>query len=261
MKLPDGLDLRVADDVAFLTLDRPAQRNAITMDMWRALPGVMAGMSADPQAKIVILAGAGGHFAAGADIGEFEAAFSTAERAADYGALLRGAMQAVADCPKPVIAQIEGACIGGGCGLALACDLRIAADTARLGITPAKLGLAYSLEDTKRLTDAVGLSKARMMLFTGQLLNGAQALAFGLVDQLAASADLAGIVHALARDIADASQVSVRMTKRIVALIAQGAAHDTEETRRLFADAATGADVAEGRRAFLEKRKPRFPTR
>jgi enoyl-CoA hydratase/carnithine racemase len=168
-------------------------------------------------------------------------------------------MSAVADCPKPVIAQIEGACVGGGCGLALACDIRIGADTLRMGITPGKLGLAYSLEDTKRLSDAVGLSAAKLILFTGRLFKAAEALSLGLVDMVVPAHDLPGHVTALAQEIAAASQVSARITKATLALIAAGASRDTAQTLAWYRQAAGSADLAEGRRAFLEKRKPVFP--
>jgi len=251
--------LTIDGPLARLTLNRPAQRNALSAAMWSAIPGLIAQAVATPGVKILILAGAGGHFAAGADISEFAETYATPENAAAYGETVAAAMQAVASCPKPVIARIEGACVGGGCGLALACDIRIAASNIRMGITPGKLGLAYSLGDTKRLVDAVGFSNARLILYTGRLVQAEEARAMGLVDRVVDSAELDGAVTALALEIAATSQVSVRITKATLALIAAGTVQDTDETRGWYIEAAASPDFAEGRRAFLEKRAPTFP--
>jgi len=251
--------LTVDGPIARLTLNRPAQRNALSAAMWSAIPGLIAQAVATPGVKILILSGAGGHFAAGADISEFAEAYATPENAAAYGEKVAAAMQAVASCPKPVLAQIEGACVGGGCGLALACDIRIAAGNIRMGITPGKLGLAYSLGDTKRLVDAVGFSNARLILYTGRLVQAEEARAMGLIDRIVDAPDLATHVTSLALEIAATSQVSVRITKATLALIASGTMDDTEETRMWYLEAAASPDLAEGRRAFLEKRAPNFP--
>jgi enoyl-CoA hydratase/carnithine racemase len=251
--------LTVDGPIARLTLNRPAQRNALSASMWSAIPGLISQAAETPGVKILILAGAGGHFAAGADIGEFAETYATPENAAAYGEKVAAAMQAVASCPKPVIAQIEGACVGGGCGLALACDIRIAASNIRMGITPGKLGLAYSLGDTKRLVDAVGFSNARLILYTGRLVHAEEARAMGLVDRVVDVAELASTVTSLALEIAATSQVSVRITKATLALIAAGTVQDTDETRAWYLQAAASPDLAEGRSAFLAKRAPNFP--
>jgi len=257
----DGWRLDFEGDVARLTLDRPAKRNAITLAMWQALPALMAEIAATPAAKLVVIAGAGGHFAAGADISEFSQTFATPESVAGFADSMGAAMESVATCPKPVIAQIAGACVGGGCGLALACDIRIAASGARLGITPGKLGLAYTLGDTKRLSDAVGFSQAKILLYTGRLVSAETALALGLVDQVVPPDALAEVVLGLAQEIAGASQTSARITKATLALIAGGVTADTPQTREWFSQAAAGPDLAEGRAAFLAKRPPHFPVR
>jgi enoyl-CoA hydratase/carnithine racemase len=257
----DGWRLDFAGDVAWLTLNRPAKRNAITLAMWQSLPALMAEIAATPSAKLAVIAGAGGHFAAGADISEFSQTFATPDSIAGFAASMGAAMESVATCPKPVIAQIEGACVGGGCGLALACDIRIAATGAKLGITPGKLGLAYTLADTKRLSDAVGFSQAKILLYTGRLVSAEEALALGLVDQVVPADALADTVRLLANEIAAASQTSSRITKATLALIAGGAVCDTAQTQGWFSEAAAGPDLTEGRAAFLAKRPPKFPMR
>lgn len=255
----DGaLTLIIDGDVATLTFDRLAKRNAITLAMWRALPDACAAF-ASSDAKVLVVTGRGGHFAAGADIGEFEAVYATPQSAADYNAAIAAGIGAIAGLEKPVLAAIEGACVGGGLAVALACDLRIAAPDARLAITPAKLGLTYSLEDTKRLVDAVGASAARDILFTGRLLGSEEALRLGLID--AVEADVPTAVAAKAAEISAASQVTVRVIKATIRAILAGAVEDDATTRAAFMASVSGADFIEGRTAFLEKRKPMFPVR
>ena len=253
-----ALTLAINGDVATLAFDRPAKRNAITLAMWRALPEACAAF-ASSDAKVLVVTGRAGHFAAGADIGEFEAVYATPQSAADYNAAIAAGIGAIAELQKPVLAAIEGACVGGGLAVALACDLRIAASDARLAITPAKLGLTYSLEDTKRLVGAVGASAARDILFTGRLLGAEEALRLGLVD--AVEADVPAAATAKAAEIAAASQVTVRAIKATIRAILAGAVEDDAATRAAFVASVSGPDFIEGRSAFLEKRKPVFPER
>lgn len=257
-----GGDLRLDlhADHAVLTINRPAKRNAITLAMWLAFPKAAAAFAASP-ARVLVLQGAEGCFAAGADIGEFETAYATRESTAAYGAAVAGGVGAIAALAKPTLALIEGACVGGGLALALACDLRLAAQNARLAITPAKLGLAYSLEDTKRLVDAVGASTAKDILFTGRLIGADEALRLRLVDSIHAVQAIETEALSKAAMIAAASQHSVRDIKATVAMILGGAVKDTDATRKAFVDATEGPDFQEGRAGFLEKRPPVFPVR
>lgn len=255
------LTVSVTDDVATLTLNRPEKRNALTQAMWRALPEAIAAVEADPAVKVLVVTGAGGCFAAGADIAEFEAVYATRDSAAAYAAEIAAAMEALASLSKPSIAAIAGACVGGGLGLALACDLRMAAEDAKLGITPGKLGLMYSLGDTRRLVEAVGASAAKDILLTGRILKAADALSLRLVDAVVAPDALSAAVADKAAAIAAASQWSARRTKAVVRLILDGAVEDTDQTRDWFLDALEGEDFREGRDAFLAKRTPVFPYR
>jgi enoyl-CoA hydratase/carnithine racemase len=252
------IDLSIAGPRVTITLNRPDKRNALTMAMWDALPGLMAQAAGAPGVRLIVLTGAGGAFAAGADIGEFETVYATRASALDNHRRIQAAMAAVEECRVPTLAMIEGACVGGGCGLALACDLRYAADNARLGITPGKLGLAYGVADTRRLVQAVGLSAAKDILFTGRLYDAPSALQIGLIDKCLAPDALAGGVDAFAADLAAASTYTAATTKRILQMVAAGQRDDSEESRALFADAFAGRDFHEGSAAFLEKRKPNF---
>lgn len=253
------MSLRLERDgaVARLLIDRPDRRNAMTQAMWERLPHLVDEAMADDAVRVLILASATpGLFCAGADINEF-AACSGAEdwRVANQSAI-RASQYALAHAEKPVIAAIDGDCVGGGCGLAIACDLRIASPAARLGITPAKLGIVYSLFDTKLLVDLVGPARAKRILFTGALHDAEQALAMGLIDEIAA--DPLAAAQALARTIAANAQHSLRSSKAIIRRILDGQADDDATTLALFRDAFTLPEFAEGVAAFRGKRRPDF---
>jgi enoyl-CoA hydratase/carnithine racemase len=255
----DGaLELSLDGRIATLTLNRPTARNAINAAMWRAMPDLLARVAADDEIRVLIIAGAGGHFASGADIGEFRTVFADHASALAYGARIEAATGAIAALEKPVIARIDGYCIGAGLAIAVACDLRIGAADARLGAPPAKLGLIYSLTDTARLVDAVGASAARSMLFTGALHPAAEALRLGLLDEVHAPDALADAVAAKARLIASLSRHSICRAKALIGMVTRGERAETAETRGWFAEAATGEDVAEGLAAFAARRSPVF---
>jgi len=255
----DGaLQLNRDTNVAILTLNRPSQRNAVNSAMWRALPGLLSRLADNRAVRVLIVRGAGGNFASGADISEFPTLLRDRASALAYGALLSNATDALAGWPGPVIAEIEGYCIGAGLAIALACDLRIAASDARLGAPPAKLGLIYSLGDTRRLMDAVGPSTAKAMLFTAALHVAPEALRLGLVDEVHPAPALAAAVRAKAMTMASLSSGSIRHAKALLAILSTGAREETEETRGWFADAATGDDFAEGLAAYTARRAPAF---
>ena len=257
----DELGVELDRERAVLTLNRPARKNALTQAMWAGLPDVLAGLAREPRAKVLVIRGAGGMFAAGADILEFETAYATPDSARAYFRQVAEAMDALARFEKPTLALIEGDCIGGGLGLALCCDLRFASGTARLALTPARLGLAYSLEDTRRLVQAVGPSMAKDILFTGRRIGAEEGLRIGLVDALLPAAEIEGAVFARADEIAAASQWSVRRAKAMIARIQAGQVSDTEETRGWLVEATEGEDFQEGFSAFRAKRTPVFPFR
>ncbi len=254
------LCLRTDLGIARLLLDRPAKRNALDQAMWEAIPGLVAEAMADPAVAVLILGSTTpGIFSAGADIAEFAArSLDSGWRAANQAAI-RAAHLAIARAPRPVIAAIDGDCIGGGCGLALAADLRIAAPGARFGITPARLGLVYSLHDTKLLVDLVGPGQAKRMLFTGALLDAAEAQRIGLVEQLAT--DPMAAAGALAQAMQAVSGDSQAAIKGIIRRILDGATDDDAASAALFDAAFTSADFHEGVAAFLERRPARFPSR
>ncbi|CAM3164114.1 Enoyl-CoA hydratase [Sphingomonas antarctica] len=246
------LRLEIDGAVARLLIDRPEKRNAVTQAMWDAFPALIAEAVASPARAILLASATPGMFSAGADIGEFAAGARDPDwRAANQAAINR-TQQDLARADKPTVAFIDGDCVGGGCGLALACDLRVATARARFGITPAKLGLVYPLHDTKLLVDQVGPAKAKRLLYTGVLIGAEEALAIGLIDAIAASPD-----DRIAQIVAQSGH-SQRQTKAMVRRILDGQAEDDDATRAMFAGAFDGDDFAEGVSAFLEKRKAQF---
>jgi enoyl-CoA hydratase/carnithine racemase len=250
-----ALTLHLQRQTAVLTLQRPASRNAINAAMWRALPAALAAAAAR-QARVLVLRGDGGDFAAGADIAEFDTVFASRAATLQYAMTMGSALQALADWPGATLALIEGHCIGAGLALALACDLRCAATDARLGVTPAKLGLLLSLADTRRLVRAVGGSQAREMLYTARLFDAHAALGMGLVDELHAGPALAAAVFDKADLIASQSAWSVRHTKAVLGLVEAGMSDDNEQARNWFADAVETPEYVERLRAFRQRRKP-----
>jgi enoyl-CoA hydratase/carnithine racemase len=251
--------LDVSGVTAQLVLNKPKKRNALSEAMWRAIPGLLDQAEADPAVRLLVVRGAGGAFAAGADISEFEAVYATPERAVEYSKAIAAALDQLAAFAKPTLAAIDGACVGGGCAIALACDLRFAADGSKFGITPAKMGLAYPLNDTRRLIDAVGVSAAKNILFTGRLMHSEEALRIGLIDRLVERGGLDDAVEVFADQIGQASPRTARVTKAIITRIAAGQSEDDDTTRAMFLNAFQSADFQEGYRAFLEKRAPDFP--
>jgi enoyl-CoA hydratase/carnithine racemase len=255
----DGaLELSMEGPVAWLTLNRPQQRNALNEAMWRALPDLAAQVEADPSIRVLVVRGADGHFASGADISEFPVVLADRTAALSYKQIAERGIDALAGLSVPVIALIEGFCIGAGLAIALACDLRLAASPARFSAPPSKLGLVYSLKDTRRLIAAVGASTAKAMLFTGALLDSSEALQIGLVDEVHPAERIEDAARNLAQNIAKLSSWSVRGSKAIVSLALDGVVEDTPESLNWYVDAVDGPDFAEGLAAFAQKRPPVF---
>ncbi len=250
-----------ADGVATLTLNRPEKRNVVRHAMWHELKALATRLSADPAVRAVVLTGAGEHFCAGADISEFQDLRKDVATTARFEADIEACEDALMNLDKPTIAAIAGYCLGGGCSLALCCDLRLAHTGARFGIPSARLGVVYSLRDTRALYNAVGLSKAKRVLFSGDQFEAPEAQRMGLVDELVAG-DVLAEAKALASRIAGNAPLSLSGSKVILNALAEGEAERRAREIRALQDVAhTSEDHLEAVRAFMTKCKPVFKGR
>lgn len=235
--------------VATVTLNRPEKLNALTEGMWAEVAAAFAELDADGAVRVVVLSGAGGNFCAGADI----ATLATAHNSDAVTA----AEDSIAACQKPVVAAIEGFCLGGGLLLAAACDVRIAASDSRYAVPPAKLGVVYPLSSTRRLLSLIGPASFKYLVFTADRIDATRALHIGLVDEVVAPDLVADRARHVAHQIAGHSQLTIQATKEIVAtLVAGRPASGLVDDWVARAD--TGPDLVEGRDAFLGRRPPRF---
>jgi enoyl-CoA hydratase/carnithine racemase len=238
---------------AHLVIDRPDKRNAMTLAMWQAIPALAEEAAADPSVRaLVVRAAAPGPFCSGADLGEILAHKDDPAWLTESQTAINRTQRAIARLELPTIAFIEGDAIGGGCGLAVACDLRVATPVARFAITPAKLGLIYPLHDVKLLVDLVGPGQAKRLMYTGAIIDAAEALRIGLVEAVADSP------AALLDGVLAVSPFSIRETKRFIRRVSEGQSEDDDVTWATFAGAFEGADFREGVGAFLDKRKAEF---
>ena len=257
--MSDHLLIERTGEVATLVINRQDSRNALSLQVYRDLPGLLAELDADTGVKVLVVRGAGERaFAAGADISEFQEVRGNAESAKTYNEHVAAAENALESFSKPTVAMIHGYCIGGGFGLALACDLRFGDERSRFAITPAKLGLVYSLESTKRLVDLVGPARAKWVLYSGEQIPAERARDLGIIDELYAGEDLERETYEFCDLITTRAQFSVRASKQIVGRIVGGQSEDDEHTTFLRNSSFDTDDYAEGVSAFLAKRSPEF---
>lgn len=248
----------VSHGIAVVSLRRPEKRNALNLAMWRKLAETFEQLDARSDVRAVILHGAGGHFCAGADISEFDEVRADEHSAKEYDRITEKATLAISQWRGPTIAAISGYAIGGGCGVALACDFRVADETARIGITAARLGIVYSLLDTRLLYRQVGLAGAKRVLFAAEHLSAEEAFRVGLVDFPLAKDALAAATQFAGKLVANAP-LTVAGSKQMLNTIAEGTSDARrEELEQLVAGAYQSQDYREGRAAFAQKRRPGF---
>lgn len=243
--------------VARINISRAAKRNALATRHWAALEQALDEVATSP-ARIAVLTGVTGAFCAGADIDELGELLATPAAFAANNAQVQRTQLKLQRLPQTTLAIINGACVGGGLGLALACDLRVASSQARFAITPAKLGLVYSPDDSRRLVNAVGMSRAREMLLTGCLVDATTALEWGLIHQLSTEEELE--THAAARvaQLLATSSQAQRGIKTVLGHLGGDPELSLAQAEQAFHASFASSDFAEGAAAFLEKRKPRF---
>ena len=244
--------------IGTLTFNHPERRNAMSLDMWKAATAALEGFEREPAVRVIVLTGAGGlAFVSGADISKFESERATLEAVAEYNAAVDRFGKTLSECSKPTIAMIRGYCVGGGVGIAVCCDLRIANEKAIFSVPAAKLGLGYGFENLRRIANLVGAQFASEMLLTARPYDSSFAERIGLVNHIVPDSGIEGYVRDLAETIAANAPLTIRAVKRIVRELRRDKP-DVAACDALVQQCFESADYREGRQAFLEKRKPVF---
>ena len=249
--------------VGYLGLNRPEKHNAISYEMWQGIAKVMADFEADDTVRAVVVSGEGGRaFSAGADISQFEKQRASAGAIEEYNVAAGLAHEKLTNISKPTIAKIVGYCIGGGLGIALCCDLRFATDDSKFGIPAAKLGLGYGYGGLKPLVALVGPIRTKEILFTARQFDAAEAYDMGLINRVLSENELDDFVAEYTETIAGNAPLTIKACKQIVAEVCKDPDdRDLELCKRLVDACFASEDYKEGRRAFMEKRKPQFQGR
>jgi enoyl-CoA hydratase len=262
--MDDRITIDRNEGIGTIKIDRAAQHNAMNYDMWVALGEAANDIGSDSTIKVVVVTGAGGKaFSAGADIKDFPAHRSSTDLARDYAAAFEGSMDALEGMPKPVIAMIQGICVGGGCELATATDIRIASDDSTFGIPIAKIGVLAGYEEARRLVRLVGPGNAAHLLLTAKVIDAEAALRIGLITEVVPANRLAVQTYELAARMTHYAPLSQSGHKRILRTVLEHPALNglTAEEVEFPLTIFDTADGMEGYRAFVEKRPPRFTGR
>ncbi len=260
----DGKILKsVADGVGVVTFNNPEKRNAMSLDMWEGLGHALTELRDDADVRVVILVGAGDKaFVSGADISQFEKNRHNAEASEEYSKRSAAQRVLLADYPKPTIACIRGFCLGGGMQVAMLADIRIAAANSQFGIPAAKLGIAYGYDGLRHLVSLVGPSWARLLMYTGMRIDATEALRIGLIERVVADAELWDATTEIARTISNNAPLAIKAAKLTIAQVLKDpGARDMDAIKAIGTACMDSEDFREGRRAFMEKRKPQFTGR
>jgi enoyl-CoA hydratase len=258
LKTPHML-AEIDGSIGWMTFNKPERRNAVSLDMWEAMPDILHRFEDDPAVRVIVLKGAGDKaFVSGADISQFEKARSSAESNAHYDRMSEAAGKALSECNKPTIAMIRGWCIGGGLAIAIGCDLRIATEGSKFGIPAARLGVGYGAPGVKKLMELVGPSFTKEIFFTARHFSAAEAVAMGLINRVVPDVALEDYTRQYCVTIGENAPMTMHALKRSVAELVRGHEADWALCDRLVKACFESKDFIEGRRAFMEKRRPVF---
>ncbi len=249
--------------VGWMIFNNPERRNALGLEMQQAIPKILGEFAADDEIRVVVMTGAGGKaFVSGADISEFEQRRSSPEAIAQYDQIASDANRGYTTLGKPLIAMIQGFCMGGGLLTAMRADLRIASDDSQFGVPAARLGLGYGFGGVKALVDLIGPSQTREILLTGRRFPAEDAMRWGLVNRVVPVDELEITVNELAATIADNAPMTINAIRKSVdATLQDESRRDTAAIEQLVAECFASEDYREGRSAFMEKRRPVFKGR
>jgi enoyl-CoA hydratase/carnithine racemase len=251
------------DGIARLVIDQPGKLNAMTYEMWASLPGLVARAEADPEVRTIVVAGAGERaFCAGADISQFGDRREGEVETLRYDAAYLAGCAALAHAKKPAIAVIRGICFGGGFGLAMSCDIRLARDDARFRMPAARLGLGYAYEGVRMLVAKLGLGPASDLLLSARILDGEEALRMGIVNCLWSPANFEAQAGGYLAQIAANAPLTLRAVKHALSdLMRTETEREPAAVEASIAACFSSADYREGQHAFKEKRTPVFTGR
>jgi len=247
--------------LAWITFNKPERRNAVDLEMWEALPSLLAEVGNAAEVRVLLLRGAGHEaFVSGADISQFGKARSGPDVNRRYDRAVDSALKAIGELKKPVIAMIHGFCMGGGCSLAVMCDLRICSDDARFGIPAARLGIAYPIErGVERLVHVVGMANAMEILLTARTYDSTDAVQMGLVNRVLPKAEIESFTREYATNLASNAPLSVSAHKYFVnESVKDTSLRDKAKIKDWAMKCSESHDYREGVKAFMEKRRPKF---
>ncbi len=253
------LDHHVQGHVGYVTFNNPVKFNAVNYDMWCALPVAMQAMTENPKVRLIVLQGAGDKaFVSGADISQFNA-HRNGDASTHYNEATQAGYASVLDCPKPTLAKIRGICMGGGLGLALNCDIRMAAADGKFRMPAGRLGLGYAFDGVKRFTEVIGVANTADLFFSARIFDAEEALRIGLLKQVIPVDEFDIVVNAYAQMVCENAPLTLAAAKRaLLELRINPHERDLAAVKTMVDTCFTSEDYKEGRKAFAEKRSPEF---